>query len=64
MPRSTLEQNLQMHIKKNKIHLSWELPGSDRRSEMKASDWKKEVVNMKLIGSLIEDPLTTTWDFS
>lgn len=53
-----------MHIKKNEIHLSSELPGSDRCSEMKASDWKKEVVNMKLIGTLIEDPLTTTWGFS
>lgn len=59
-----LEQNLQMHTKKNEIHLSWELPGSDMCSEMRISDWKKEAVNKKVIWSLIEDPLMTTQGFS
>lgn len=33
-------------------------------SEMRISDWKKEVVNMEVIGSLLEDLLVTTQGFS
>ena len=64
MAQVHVRKKLQTRIKKNEIHLSWELPGSDRCSEMKTLGWKKEVVNMKVIGSLIEDPLMTTWGFS
>lgn len=32
--RSVLEWNLQMHIMKNEIHLSWVLPENDRCSEI------------------------------